>query len=196
MFIYFLDPAISWIAIVFFQVSKFLSQLYIDEIFSESALLVTIDHSLLLHFAITFLMIGITYIFGMKIIKIKYPVIIDSESEKTTKSKIMAKLDPIFTKKPKIPRVFFISFMTIYFVLYISIYLQDYIEHSIISSFQQHVRILSPYLKDGDEKILYSKWSAMESESDYNSIYFLLDGYAREHNLILPKNRIYNLGRF
>ena len=85
MFIYFLDPAISWIAIVFFQVSKFLSQLYIDEIFSESALLVTIDHSLLLHFAITFLMIGITYIFGMKIIKIKYPVIIDSESEKTTK---------------------------------------------------------------------------------------------------------------
>jgi hypothetical protein len=68
----------------------------------------------------------------------------------------------------------------------------NYTQLSLISSFRQHMRILSPYVSEQDEKMLYSKWSLMNSREDYVQIYERLNAIALKNGITLPKNRIYS----
>lgn len=64
-------------------------------------------------------------------------------------------------------------------------------QYQIVTSFNQHMKILSPYLSEEQEEILISEYSCMSSEKDYDALYSKLDTVASKHNITLPKNPSY-----
>jgi hypothetical protein len=56
------------------------------------------------------------------------------------------------------------------------------------ASFQQHLHIISPYLTENEEKLIWSQWAQMKSRADYLRIYERLNDVATKNNLSLPNN--------
>ena len=59
------------------------------------------------------------------------------------------------------------------------------------SDFKQHLRIVAPYITDQEEELVLSEWSQMDSLEDYNNIYKKLIPIAKEHELVLRRNKNY-----
>jgi len=64
---------------------------------------------------------------------------------------------------------------------------------SLTSSFQQHMRIIAPYLDEQQEEELFSKWSQMQTEEDYRIIMQELMRIFDENSLQLPRNVLYSI---
>ena len=47
----------------------------------------------------------------------------------------------------------------------------NYTQLSLISSFNQHMRILAPYIDEQTEEQIISEWSLMKTEADYDAVY-------------------------
>jgi hypothetical protein len=68
----------------------------------------------------------------------------------------------------------------------------NYIQLSLVSSFEQHMRVLAPYMSDQRYKLFLSEWSRMTDETDYVKIYSELNAIAAENKIVLPENKIYS----
>lgn len=66
------------------------------------------------------------------------------------------------------------------------------LQHGIITSFDQHVRIIAPYIEGREKEMLVSEFARMQSESDYLRVYEKINKIANENDLILPDNPSYN----
>jgi len=60
-----------------------------------------------------------------------------------------------------------------------------------ISDFNQHIRIITPYITVEEKDMLLSNWSQMRGLGDYNKIYDELLKIAKENNLTLYNNKTY-----
>ncbi|MGB2985572.1 MAG: hypothetical protein WBE26_06785 [Phycisphaerae bacterium] len=68
----------------------------------------------------------------------------------------------------------------------------NYTQLSLIGSFNQHMRILAPYLDEQAEEELMSEWSSMRSKADYDSLYEKLHDIVQKNGVELPPNKIYS----
>jgi len=66
------------------------------------------------------------------------------------------------------------------------------LQYSIITSFDQHVRIIAPYIEIREKDVLMSDFSRMQSKKDYERIYEKINKIANGNNLTLPENPSYN----
>lgn len=57
--------------------------------------------------------------------------------------------------------------------------------------FRHHMRILSPYFVEGQEKAIISRWSQIQSYSDYQRIYRDLESVAKANSIKLKPNHMY-----
>ncbi|EOC1803863.1 hypothetical protein ACI1G1_001572 [Vibrio cholerae] len=60
-----------------------------------------------------------------------------------------------------------------------------------IDNFNQHIRIITPYISKDEKEMLISEWSQMRNAKDYNVIYEKLAVIAKDNNLVLYKNKNY-----
>lgn len=87
--------------------------------------------------------------------------------------------------------------MSLFFVGLMSYSMWSYqFQYKIVTSFDQHLRILAPFMSDRDKLKIVSDFSRMKSESDYKSVYSVLGGVAAENNVTLPENPSYSLWSF
>lgn len=112
----------------------------------------------------------------------------DKQSSHVTISKALTQLE----SNGVFYRYFIVALCFICTVLGIVTISAGYIQLKTISSFQQHMRIIAPYISEGEEKIIFSQWSLMKSHSDYESVYAIIRSKAKEHNIVLPENTIYS----
>ncbi|MEM6247405.1 hypothetical protein [Shewanella vaxholmensis] len=69
-------------------------------------------------------------------------------------------------------------------------------QYEVVTSFDQHIKIVTPYISEKEKQIIVSKFSMMNGESDFKSLYAELDKIASENKLVLPKNKTYGLWAF
>ncbi|MFQ2591709.1 hypothetical protein IL332_02255 [Aeromonas caviae] len=60
-----------------------------------------------------------------------------------------------------------------------------------ITDFNQHIRILTPYMTENERELIISEWSQMRSSKDYQKIYDKLVAVADKHEIKLYRNNHY-----
>lgn len=59
------------------------------------------------------------------------------------------------------------------------------------STFNQRMAIVAPLITDQQSKELRAKWALMKSRRDYDAIQEQLAAIARDHQVVMPENKLY-----
>src|SRR3546814_809792 len=165
LFTYFLQPIFDWVSGVVVKVLTIASSAYLDRIYAQAASLQTQD----------FAFLWISLVFG------SFAVAFGGEgiARLVGKDRLHALFDYIFkgtiTEPSLIYRVtsgLLLIFLSLLLVVVLS---ANYMQLRAISSFQQHMRTLAPFISAAEEKQLYSRWSLIRSHDDYESVYIIID---------------------
>ena len=178
VFVYFLDPILHFFGNCLLRLSASLFHTYYNRIYAQAAHLETQDYAFLL-----LVTVGMMPLICFFILDVQYLV---------RRTRHGASPDKPPTKSNFRTRLLLLIVTAIFMLTFTVIAAANYTQLSLISSFRQHMRILSPYVSEQDEKMLYSKWSLMNSREDYVQIYERLNAIALKNGITLPKNRIYS----
>jgi len=179
IFIYLLQPAIEILGSLVMRIASFISEAYVDEIFSQ------ISHLELMDFGFVFFIVMISFVTITLAVSTLYIWKKDNGSgEKLEKENI----DTLVKRKVPMTIMLIITFSFCITVISTKAY-----QLSLITSFKQHLRIISPYITTHEEKLLLSEWSLISSRNDYDLINFKLNSVAKKHKIELPDNSIYAL---
>jgi hypothetical protein len=63
----------------------------------------------------------------------------------------------------------------------------------VVSSFKQHMTTIAPYITEQRAKELYSQWTQMRNQQDYQRIYRELNRIAADNHVVLPENVVFSL---
>lgn len=66
----------------------------------------------------------------------------------------------------------------------------------LITSFQQHVASIAPFISEDQEELLISRWTQMHSQEDYKNLYNDMKAIADKNRITLPPNRVFDLSSF
>lgn len=187
IFLYFLEP----LGNLLLSAGKIGFQTYIDRIYKEVA---TQDLDLpfmIIYGFIVFFLMGFILDFFSGAIKILKKYLRKEEPEKTDNKKEISrdiKENESPKKKGKIMKVVFPSIL---FILLLSMIIDISIKKKAISSFNQHIRVLAPYISEEEKKFIISDFSTMKSQNDYRKIQEKLQGIAKKNDVELPENYQY-----
>jgi hypothetical protein len=192
IFLYFLEPILSWLGRQFLWVAAKISNLYVDRIFAEASHLETQDFAYFLLAAVLLFIAGVLLSLMRRLVR-GVPAENASGNEEDVEDERHVRPSTGLA----------IAFKTTFFTFAVAMLLwvgavliANHVELSLISSFRQHIRILSPYLSTQEEEEIISDWSLMNSKADYDKLYSKLSQVAEENGLELPTNRIYAFSGF
>ena len=208
VFLYCLDPILSWLGMLFLRVAEFISSAYLDRIYAEASHLETQNYSfyvvvliilIFMAFSSTFIRIGfmrITSRSNSKKEKIDNDVSAKDESRNIHNKKSL-EIDP----NQSILRKRFNGIVLLCFGLFSltwgsAVIGANYIELILISDFSRHIRILRPYIDDATEEKIISEWCLMSSKNDFTVIKKKIEGIAQDNGIELPENKIYSVLSF
>ncbi|KGJ91942.1 hypothetical protein [Colwellia psychrerythraea] len=180
VFLYILQPILEFTGSAVLIVSSYLSSAYVDIFFTQIAHLEIRDFGFFFYTIMYGLLIGLS----IGLIFSKWKRYEKSQSKENAEISASAKL------RKKITSTIILSCLLIFGLVQVST--KTY-QLSLISSFKQHLRIIAPYIDDQTEELLLSEWSLINSNEDYDSIYFKINNIAKKHKLELPDNSIYSL---
>ncbi len=69
-------------------------------------------------------------------------------------------------------------------------------QYQIVTSFNQHIRILSPYIDQRQRDLLVSEYSLIRTKAEYDSLYVKLRGISKANKVNLPDNPSYGFWSF
>lgn len=181
LFIYFLQPILEFVgnSIVIFY--KSFSQSLYNRVFEEMAIGKP-DYD----FTIILLFNGIVLSFALgAFIATVIPRKIKKEKEEIKGKKKKQQEEQIEPKKRKnstLKKVFFgVFFLSTLFFTSLS-----YIKHTYIQSFEQKIRIITPYTDTLNKNMLISDFSRMKNYDDYQKIINEIEKIAEKNNIELP----------
>lgn len=183
LFIYFIDPILTLFGRTLLQLASRIYSSYVDHLFEKAALCTTMDQAYVLLNLVMGLISGssVGICAGIIIAKImKKKGLPPSELPK------IVKLTTFKAVTLGLSAVLFVNLLS-FFTLW-----DGWFQLKTISSFQQHMKAVAPYLEEREEKQLWSKWTQMRSRQDYDAIYVRLKTVANAHDLRLPENRVYS----
>jgi hypothetical protein len=186
---YFIQPIMTWISQKVMSMSNVASKAFIDRIYMQASHLESQNYAFLSYTLFQSFILGVLI---MTTIILLLPSKLADKSFDIIDSKIFS---PQKSSKKKSALKYLVSFfLIIYAALHILLTVGNFTQLSIITSFQQHIRILAPYLSDWQTEEIISKWSQMKGQEDYDNIYKDLNQKAKENKIILPPNKIYSIG--
>lgn len=172
LFVYFLDPILSYLGKLLLNTARLLSTSYLDRFYSEVAT-GDIDYSFML--AIILLVIPfVIYSFNRLANFIETKLTKTKDKQKGSKTDIWGSVLLILS----------FTCMLIFIV-------DGFARKRISTSFRQHLAILTPYISEDEKNILISKYSSMSSENDYRLLVKQMKSVAIAHNINLPPNKLY-----
>jgi uncharacterized protein YqhQ len=182
IFIYLLQPILEFLGNLVVKVGSKVSETYVDKIFTQ------ISHLELMDFGFLFFVVSLTFWATIMAASTVYIWKRENDSEEEEKDEKDEK-DYIAVKQ-KIPMTIMLIISLVISIVIIS---TKAYQLSLITSFKQHLRIISPYITTQEEKILLSEWSLIGSKNDYDLVYFKLNNVAKKNKIELPDNSIYAL---
>lgn len=183
IFIYLLDPIMRLFGFFLFDLGSSIFRAYIDRLFEQAALMVAPDPAFYLYMCfllfIGFAMISTTVLIFVKNNTNKPEEI--SESRKARRKLLLL----------WIPWINFILTLLVCVFLLTSLN-STLFQLRIVSSFNQHLTAISPYISQQEINILRSQWTQMRSEDDYKIIYSQLNSIAKQNHVRLPENLVFS----
>jgi hypothetical protein len=177
IFLYLLDPILSFVSRTGFRVANALGSWYIDRFFAEIAAGPT-EYAYLLN----------EMVCAWALLIVSTPLAIGLRKRFRAKP-----VDPDATKKEgrktHLGAAFALSILVFFIVLFIVA--DGFARLRIRSSFEQHVTILSPLLDPQDVLRLRADFAAMERKADYDRLRQQINAYASNHHVKLPPNKLY-----
>jgi len=181
IFIYLLQPILEFVGNSVVNIGSYIGATYVDKIFSQVSHLELMDFGF---FFFAVMSLVLTAFVSLSVILVWKKDKAKSENEDKPKER---KASFIYNKI----LVTFILFV-IFTIFVTSISTKAY-QLSLITSFKQHLRIVSPYITTQEEKKILSNWSLIRTKEDYELVYSQLESIAAKQNLELPDNAIYAL---
>ena len=181
LFIYFLQPILNWISRIVVRVMTLAGSAFIDKIYTQAASLQTQNYSFLwLLFVFgtlstLFFLRGILILFGEERIE---PLLSKIRSKARSKNNILVRVS--------------LSILHMSFAfLFLAVVSANFIQLKVIVTFQQQMRALAPYIDDAEEEQIYSRWSLMRTQADYEVISNTIEMHAKNNHLTLPESALY-----
>ena len=186
----FLNPILDFLSKLFLNAGVFLFESYVNRIYKEIAVGET-DYSYFLFLFLTYLFLAS---FGG--IPIAEKIIQKFKSKKTNKKDsnelVELKENDSTLNGKKFPNKLINALAALVVFMNLILIITIHIKKVTITSFHQHLRVISPYISDEEEEIIISDFSRMESIEDYEKIRAKLDSIATENDIKLPKNKLYS----
>jgi len=185
IFLYVLKPIISITSKMFFSLFSKIHASTIDKMFEESALGQANDYGFWCLQLIGTMFIGLI---------VGYLVMSCLEKEESYDKKTLNELNADLKKldkKIKRIRLGAGAVVLIYICIFLFASWRANFTLRTLTSFKQHITILSPYMTETEKTEILSKWAQMKNKSDYDLIYEKLNSLATSRGLKLPKNPIY-----
>lgn len=183
LFIYFLDPILRAMARVFILATSALGQAFTDRLYAQAAHLQTINYSFFL-FTYSFipLLVGATLL-----LRRGARALVPRNAPPAKRISLIPAGQPTFFHASGL----LLAGLAIVIWVF-AVASANYIQLSLISTFERHMRVLDPYISDAQRKRLISDWSMMETEHDYNLLQAQLETLAENNKVRLPENKIYS----
>ena len=182
LFLWFLEPILRFAGRLVFGAGSFVSQAFIDRLFSQAALLTPPDPALNLEmFLLAFINTSLVY---MTFFVFRKHTPSDENIKKTAPS--------VFSKFARSGIIIAALLATSLFLTAAILY-STVFQTRLISSFKQHMTAIGPYLDSQKEKQLLSQWTQMQSEADYLKLYEELSKIAQENRVKLPNNQVFDI---
>jgi hypothetical protein len=172
LFLYFLDPILNFLGKIFLKVGAWLFQSYLDRLYQEMAV-DSMDYAYLIFLSIVIAMITIGSLIIFRVIFKNRIDTTDHKLDTKNRSKTLVVLYVTF-------------FFTCIFLLTTSS-----INKKTTSSFNQHLRIITPYITTQEKDLIISEFASMKSQKDYRMLYDKINAIAVKNELELPKNKLY-----
>ena len=180
LFMYFLDPILSFIARLTISLLSLVSQAVLDRIYAQASHLHSHDFAFLL-----FLMYGLLPIIGVAcaaILRQIFPPLFPPNPVRfmlRRRPTILAKCVPIAVA----------LIVTVFALTSIG---ANWYQLRIISDFEHHIRILAPFITDQEEEELIGELSLMASQKQFVALRNRLDSIAKTYAVTLPPYTIYS----
>jgi hypothetical protein len=201
--VYFLDPILAFLGRSVLWLAAQLGTSYTDRIFSQAAHLDTYDYAFAL--TLVYLMLptiafaGWMAYFGVRLLLRRRPA---TSASSVSASNGNGRTDPASSNQPsrtrldflreKLAGAAFVILGAVAFFWFCLVTGSQVAQLSLITSFQQHVRIVAPFIDDDAEERLISDWSRMQSKAEYDAIQRRLRAIAEVNGIQLPPNRLYS----
>lgn len=182
IFSYFLQPVLDWVSGIVVKILTITSTAFLDRLYAQAAHLQTQDYAfvfwgmVLIMFSVATFSAGIFRLVGVDSYKKLAHAVIPNRS--TNYSTMAYRI---------ISGILFLL-LSAFGIIFLT---ANYVQLRTISSFQQHMKVIAPYISESEEKMIYSRWSLMKSHADYEAIYSVIRSTAKDHNVVLPENKIY-----
>ena len=180
VFVYFLDPIIRVFGEGVLYVSEYLVTGLLDSLYQKSALGVAKDPALSTYSFLVGIIVGFPVAALSVILRRKIKPSGENNKLIGSKSRKLIAVIPLVI----LPIMLFYQFWTMLF------------QYQVVTSFDQHIRILAPYIDVKERILIESKFASMQKEDDYKILYSEMNEIAKSNNVILPDNPSYGFWTF
>ena len=181
LFAYFLQPILEVTSKVVVTVMTIASSAFLDKIYAQAASFTSQDYSF----------IWLLFVFGTFSAMFFYHGLYILAGEDRLKAMLLKFRSKPRSERPFITRLIFGSLYLSTLLLFLVVVSANFIQLRAMASFQQQMRALAPHLDAAEEERIYSKWSLMRTQAEYQSIEEILRSHAREQNVQLPESALY-----
>jgi hypothetical protein len=177
IFMYFLDPIIRAFGEGVLYISQYVATGLLDSLYKKCALGVAQDPALSTLSFLTGIVAGLCVGFVSTVFRKNSQEEGEDERRKSTKSIkrlviILAFIAPIMLTS---------HLWTMFF------------QYEVVTSYNQHIKILAPYMSTGQQTLFHSEFASIQTEDDYKKLYLKLNSVAKNNNITLPENPSYRL---
>lgn len=186
LFLIFLQPLLKIFGKIVFAVFSRGYGAYLDRLFSKAALGTAPDPSF-------FVLAIMTGMFSGTMLALLLRILRKKELNKISDKRKTAKTPP---PTSRLGRITMTAFCVCSTILLFHAYWTTWFQARLVTSFEQHMHAISPYISDQEAKVLRSRWTQMKCETDYNGIYMDMRAIAATNNISLPGNIVYSFNNF
>jgi hypothetical protein len=180
LFLYFVGQALNVLVWVVLSVAGLISPAYVDTFYVRAARLAPQNYAFVWIAIVFVLLAAVFFVVGVLRLLPKRWVSAVLAKNKKNREKTASEAECIFCKLIS-------GFLALIIAGVITVVLVgNYAQLQLTAGFQQHMRILAPYISAQQERELISQWSLMSGQKDYDRLYEALNKIAREHQIVLP----------
>ncbi len=188
LFIYFLEPILGFLGRTLILFFRSISQTLYDRLFQEIALGKP-EYGYILVQIINIIFFNILLLIVIRPINRKKREVASSGETKEENKEIVV-IDEATKIKRRINFLYTVKFISIITIIIFGItWVMSDIKLKTIQSFEQQIKIITPYIDQHTKELLISDFSRMKNSSDFDRIKNTIISIAEKNSITLPKTR-------
>jgi hypothetical protein len=189
-FEYFLHPIFHYSGPFFFRIAESVSSSAVDRLFAQAALGTGPNPALDWLQIFAGFIVAVTAFIAIDLVR-------GDAHQTPTNTSLTETADdtmPRVTPPPQVSTRWKVAFVVFVAILDVALFLMLWsvlFQFRIVTSFQQHMTAIAPFITDQQAKQFRSRWTQMRTKGDYDVIYRDLQKIADSNGIRLPPNYMY-----